>query len=126
MKYKLSDAFQASVGIFSSVLLFLALKSDPLSINPTVGFVITIIWVSLFYNKKIGVRRENFFMNLGLTFIMSGILTLVFGLATIEQLKTFEYFGSTAIVAVWMSFPLSLLFDKMNLTNILKRHYVSK
>lgn len=126
MKYKLSDAFQSSVGIFSSVLLFLALRSDPLLINPKVGLIITVIWVYLFYNKKYGLPKQNFFMNLILTFVMSGILTLVFGLSTQEQLLSFDYFGSTAIVAVWISLPMSILFDKYNITNILKRHYIRR
>jgi len=126
MKYKLEDAFQASIGIFSSVLLFLALRSEPLSINPIVGVVITIIWVGLFYNGKVGLPKQNFFMDLAITFILAGALTIVFNLATIEQLLSFDYFGSTAIVAVWLSFPMSILFDKFNITNMLLRHYVRK
>jgi len=124
MRYKLSDAFQAAVGIFSSLLLFLAIRQDPLSINPTIGFIITVIWVSLFYNGKTGLPKQNFFIDLGITFILAGALTLVFNLATIEQLLSFGYFGSTAVVAVWISYPMSILFDRFQITNILRRHYV--
>lgn len=126
MKYKLSDAFQASIGVFSATLLFVALKSEPLSINPTVGFVITIIWVSLFYNGRSGLPKENFFIDLGITFVIAGILTLVFNLATMDQLLSFDYFGSTSIILVWLGFPISILMDKWNLTNILKRHYIRR
>lgn len=126
MKYKLSDAFQAAIGIFSSLLLFLAIRQDPLSINPIVGLVITVIWVFLFYNGKVGLAKQNFFIDLGITFIIAGLLTLVFNLVTMEQLLSFDYFGSTAIVAVWISFPMSILFDKFNITNMLKRSYVRR
>ena len=124
MKYKLADAFQASIGVFSAILLFVALKSEPLMINPQVGLIITIIWVSLFYNGKTGLAKENFFIDLAITFVIAGLLTLVFNLATIEQLWGFDYFGSTAIVSVWLGFPISLLFDKFNITNMLRRHYI--
>ena len=126
MKYKLSDAFQASIGVFSAVLLFLALRAEPLSINPKVGLVITVIWVSLFYNGKTGLPKQNFFIDLGITFVIAGGLTLVFGLVTMEQLLSFDYFGSTAIVTVWLGFPLSILLDRFNITNILNRYYIRK
>lgn len=126
MLYRLSDAFQASIGIFSSLLLFLAIRQDPLLINPMIGFSITVIWIFLFYNGKVGLSKQNFFMDLGITFIIAGALTLVFNLTTMNQLLSFDYFGSTAIVAVWISFPMSILFDKFNITNILKRHYVRR
>ena len=126
MKYKLQDAFQASIGVFSAVLLFLALRTEPLLINPIVGLIITVIWVSLFYNGKSGLAKQNFFIDLGITFVIAGALTLVFNLVTMEQLLSFDYFGSTAIVTVWLGFPISLLLDRFNITNILKRHYIRK
>ena len=126
MRYRLSDAFQASVGVFSATLLFVSLKSEPLIINPIVGLVITIIWVSLFYNGRSGLAKENFFIDLGITFVIAGVLTLVFSLATLDQLLSFNYFGSTSIILVWLGFPISILMDKWNLTNILKRHYIRK
>ena len=124
MKYKLSDAFQASIGVFSSTLLFVALRSEPLIINSLVGFIITLVWVSLFYNGKTGLDKKNFFIDLGITFFIAGVLTLVFNLTTMEQLLSFDYFGSTAVVLIWLGFPLSLLFDKFNITNILRRHFI--
>ncbi len=124
MKYKLSDAFQASIGVFSAVLLFLALRTEPLLINPIVGLIITVIWVSLFYNGKSGLAKQNFFIDLGITFVIAGALTLVFNLVTMEQLLSFDYFGITTLVTVWLGFPISLLLDRFNITNILKRHYI--
>jgi len=124
MKYKLSDAFQASIGVFSSTLLFVALRTEPLLINPLVGAIITLVWVSLFYNGKTGLAKKNFFIDLVITFFIAGVLTLVFNLTTMEQLLSFDYFGSTAVVLIWLGFPISLLFDKFNITNILRRHFI--
>ena len=51
-------------------------------------------------------------------------LMLVFGLATVSELLSFQYFGSTAIIGYWLGFPIALLMDYYNLKNLLNRYYV--
>jgi len=126
MGYKLKDSFEAAVGAFSAVLLFFALRSDPITIDPRIGLAITLVWVFLFYNGDGGIKKKNFFINFIIAGLISGFMTLVFGLASKETLLSFDYFGSTAIIGLWLGFPISLLMDKFNMTNILRRHYIRR
>ncbi|GAG43308.1 unnamed protein product, partial [marine sediment metagenome] len=50
LKYKLKDGAQAAVGAFSAILLFFSLRTEPIHIDVYVGIIITLVWVSLFYN----------------------------------------------------------------------------
>jgi len=126
LRYKLKDGVQAAVGAFSAILLFFVLRTEPININTTIGFVITLVWVSLFYNGDKGFPKENFFMALIITAVISGVMSIIFGLATMEQLSGFSFFSSTAVVGIWLGFPIALLMDKYNMTNILKRHYIRR
>lgn len=53
MKYTLRDAFQAALGAFSSVLVFVALRSGEQGpfINQTVGLIITFIWLGVLFKE---------------------------------------------------------------------------
>ncbi len=126
MRYKLKDALQAAVGAFSAILLFFSLRTQPININPTIGLIITIVWISLFYNGDKGFPKINFFMCLIISAFISGIMSIIFGLATAEQLLSFDFFSSASVVGLWLAFPISLLMDKWQMTNILKRHYIRK
>lgn len=126
LRYKLKDAVQAAVGAFSAILLFFVLRTEPININVTVGVIITLVWVSLFYNGDKAFPKANFFMALIVTAVISSIMSIVFNLATMEQLLSLNFFSSTAVVGIWLGFPIALLMDKYNLTNILKRHYIRK
>jgi len=120
-KYTASDMGQAVLGVFSAILLFIALRTEPVGIDPELGVLITALWVYVFY-KGNGIPKTNFLAALAVTFVVSGIMCFVFGLVTEEQLFSFQYFGSTAIVGVWIGFPIALVLDKYNISNILKRY----
>ncbi len=126
MKYRLKDGMQATVGAFSAILLFFVLRTDPININATIGFMITLVWVSLFYNGDKGFPKVNFYMALIITAVISAVMSIIFNLATMEQLLSFNFFSSSAVVGIWLGFPIALLMDKYNLTNILKRHYIRR
>jgi len=126
MKYRLKDGIQAAVGAFSAILLFFVLRTEPININASIGFIITVIWVSLFYNGDKGFPKVNFFMALIISAIISILMSIIFGLVTIEAISGFGFFSSTAVVGIWLGFPIALLMDKYNMTNILKRHYIRK
>lgn len=126
LRYKLKDGIQAAVGAFSAILLFFVLRTEPINIDVYIGFIITLVWVSLFYNGDKGFPTVNFFMALIITAVISGIMSIIFNLVTIEQLLSFNFFSSTAVVGIWLGFPIALLMDKYNMTNILKRHYIRR
>ncbi len=100
LRYKLKDGMQAAVGAFSAILLFFVLRTEPINIDVSIGFIITLVWVSLFYNGDKGFPKVNFFMALIITMVISGIMSIIFGLATMEQLLSFNFFSSTAVVGI--------------------------
>jgi hypothetical protein len=121
--YKLRDAVEAAIGAFSAVLLFFALRTEPMVLDPQIGFMITFFWVlTFFYGDKY--PKFNFLMTMIITAVVSGLMTIVFGLSTQEQLLSFDYFGSAAIIGFWLGFPIALLMDKFNMANLLSRYYV--
>lgn len=126
MAYRLRDAFESAAGAFSAVLLFFALRVEPISISPVIGLAITFVWLSLFYEGDRRVSGNNFIFNIIVVFIVSGIITYIFGLADTATLLSFDYFGSTAIVGVWLGFPIALLMDRYNIKNILNTKYIRK
>ena len=126
LRYKLKDGMQAAVGAFSAILLFFVLRTEPINIDVSIGFIITLVWVSLFYNGDKGFPKVNFYMALIISAIISTLMSITFGLVTIEAISGFSFFSSTAVVGVWLGFPIALLMDKYNMTNILKRHYIRK
>ncbi len=136
MEYTLKDGFEAFIGALSSVLFFFALRGGNPGpfIDPTVGFIISLLWFGLFFfpfngGQYLKIRRKEstaFFMDLAVALAVTSTMTVVFGLATIDQLKGFAIFGSPAMITAWMALPATLLFDKFNLTNLLKVRYFRK
>ena len=122
MTYKLSDCFESGIGAFTAMLLFFTLRSDPVIISPKVGFVITLIVVYIYSKSRI--NPSHLFMNLLVVILISGAMSLAFNLATMNQLLSFEFFGSSAVVGVWLGLPSAIIMDKFNIKNILRRSYV--
>jgi len=131
MKYTYNDLKQSAIGAFSSVLLFFALRggdSGPF-INPTLGFIIFIIWAYLLYEpfrKRRGKQIPPFILNILVSAAVCTILAYSFGLAAWADLSGFIWFGSPACLASLMAMPIAMLFDLTNLTNPLSRQYVSR
>lgn len=130
MKYSLKDAMQAAIGAFSSILLFYVLRETPGPwFDYRVGIGITVAWSYILYLsfiKKNHVSPIFFFFDLIIVIFISGYLSILFNLATYQQIAGLSFFGSPAIVGVWMGLPFALLFDKMNINSVLARYYVSK
>ncbi|KKM80864.1 hypothetical protein LCGC14_1335590 [marine sediment metagenome] len=126
MAYTSKDLIQATIGAFMAILVFLAIRGDnPFFFNSTSGIVISIfvVWI---YWKGFNIRDDliHFVINLSVAFIISAIISYLFGLITYEQIFSREVFGSLVIVAWWIAIPLALVFDQYNFTNPLKRFYI--
>lgn len=70
--------------------------------------------------------RDNFFFNVLVVGGISIALSIVFGLATWEQMNGLEFFGSPAVILVWMGITTAILFDKFNIGGLLSTRYVRK
>lgn len=127
--YKVMDAIQASLGAFISLLPLLVLRagSNGPYINPTIGFFITIFFLSLFYYGLVKVGENSkfvmthIFINFIMAFAISSIMTVIFGITTFEEIKIL-LFGSPAMIFTWVAFPIAMIFDLKNIVNILKRY----
>ena len=65
-------------------------------------------------------------MNLLVAFIVSAVLSNIFGLITYEEIFTMKVFGSLTIVGTWVALPMALFWDKFNFTNPFQRMYIRK
>lgn len=128
MVFKFSDIIEASIGSFTGALFIVATRSgNPISIEPIVGLVITLIWgYLLFISAKNLTFGKNFFQNVVVTSVIAYLLAKAFNLLGDVNVFSLEVFGSTLIVIVWIALPVALLFDKFNLKSPLKRTFIRK
>ena len=128
MEYTFSDFKQATIASFLGVLVLLTLRGgNPFFFNPTHGAIISFFVLYIYYKGfNIQNRNVHFIMNVLIAFGVSALLSYIFGLITIEQIKSIEVFGSLVIIATWVSIPVALLADKFNFTNPLKRYFVRR
>ena len=124
----IKDIKQAVIGSFLAIIVFFALRgNNPFFFNPTYGIIISVFIVYIYYQGFDGkYRKENFFIDLVISFLVCSIMAYIFGLITIEELLSKKVFGSLVIIGWWIAIPSALLFDKFNFTNPLKRYYVRK
>ncbi len=125
-KYRLKDFRQAILGSFVTVLFFYALRAGehfPF-ISMTNGTIITVACLVVLYNSfKNSPNGEHFFQNIFVVFGFNVILTILFGLASWEDILA-NPIGSPAMISTWMALPVALLFDKYNVESVLSRYFV--
>lgn len=130
MVYGINDIIQASIGAFSSVFLFLLIRSgNPVNIEPKIGLMLGIVWLFILYNPFTKHAKEaptHYFGNLIITMVVCWYLSLWFGLVDPSVLWTMNYFGTTAWLTVLLASPVANLFDKLNLTDVTSRYYARR
>ena len=127
MKYTLTDLRQSATGAFLAVVVFFALRGDdPFFFNPTYGMIISALVVYVYYEGFNGSksRQLHFVINILVAFVISLIMASVFKLVSLDVINTELVFGSLVTVGTWIAIPSSLIFDKFNFVNPLKRHFV--
>ena len=124
------DIIQQFLGAFSAVFgIYIIRGGNPLWINPKIGLALGIVWLGIIYNPfKIQPREAkiHFISSIIVSLIITTILTIVFGLATIGELKGFMFFGSSAWILMLVAVPIAVVFDKRNVIDILSRHYTRR
>ena len=130
MTYKLSDAFENFVGAISATLFFFALRggTEGPFIDYRVGIGIFILWIFLLHNSFKGKREGgSFIMAILISAIVCTFFSIAFGLATWEQMNSFQlWFSSPALLTTLMALPVSLIFNRMNINSLLSRYYIRK
>jgi len=136
IRYSILDLRQTATGAFLASLFFLAIRGgNPLSINPFIGLAILgyIIWVS--NPKPLHKNLDILAGDVLVTYTVVSIMAIVFKLATIDMITfgltngTFpniEVLGSAVSVAFWISLPVAVLYNKLNIENRLSTIFIHK
>jgi len=136
IKYSFADFRQTATGAFLASLFFLAIRGgNPLNINPFIGLAIIgyIVWVS--NPKPLHKNLDILSFDVVITYVVVAVMAIVFGLATLD-LVTFgltdgtfpniEVFGSAVSVAFWISLPVAVLYNKLDIENKLSTIFIHK
>lgn len=127
MTYKWKDIKEAGLGAVVASLLFALIRSgNPIDINPFTGLIVGLIWIYIVTRPFITKKRETYYHAIGniiVTLVITITLSLVFNLVEVEQLKSFQFFGTTPWVMVLLSLPAATFFNRFNITNIYTRWY---
>lgn len=130
MAYDISDIKQAALGSVVAVLFFYLLRAgNPISIDPTKGLIIGMVWLYITGMPFIKQRLEtkiHFVGNIMTAFVVSSVLALAFDMVTMEQLLSFEIFGTAAWLGVLLAIPTAQFFDRKNILNIYERWYFKR
>lgn len=123
--YTFKDLKQSLLGSFDMVLFYFVLRSgEPMPfLDARLGAMIAAIWGYVLYQSFEKHNGEHFFINYLVTFGLCVIMTVIFKIATWEAIKA-NPLGSPAMVFTWLGLPIALIFDKENISNILKRYYI--
>ena len=124
------DIIQQFLGAFSAIFGFYLIRGgNPLWIDPRVGLGLGIIWLTLVYNPFKRQPKEakiHFISSIIVSLVITTAMTIFFVLATIEELKGFAFFGSSAFLLMLVAVPIAVVFDKRNVMDILSRHYTRR
>lgn len=117
---------EASIGAFSSMLLFMALKvgGSPFTIPVQKGVAITLIWAGILYAGIYETKhKDDFFFDVFVTFIISSFLAVFLGLIELNQVLSMGVFGTIVMPGLWLGLPMAVVFDKYNIKNYFKTKY---
>jgi len=136
VRYNFIDIRQTAAGAFLASLFFLAIRGgNPLNINPVIGLAIVgyIVWVS--NPKPLHKNLDVLSLDVLVTYVVVSFMAIIFGLATLD-LVTFgltdgtfpniDVFGSAVSVAFWISLPVAVLYNKLNIENKLSTVFIKK
>ena len=127
MAIDLKDILQNAIGAFSAIFFIYILRDSPLNINPQIGLIMGLIWLGLIFNpfkkQTMEARKHFFLLSVPISIAMASFMAIAFGLATIETLKSFDFFGSIIWLTSLMAVPVAVLFDKKNIDNPILRYF---
>lgn len=129
--YTFGDLMECSIGVFSSTLLFTALKSGDHGpfLNINIMLIITVLWTYIVYHSFVYKNHTNnvkFAMNVIVAITISILMVLTFNLATWEEILQHKIIGSPVVIVYILGLPIGALFEKMNVKHIFSGHYVQK
>lgn len=123
LKYTSRDLLQAVIGAFFASLWWFSLRGPPgPEVEQAVGLGVTLIWFFILFKSFRKPDGEHFFMNIIVVYSFCVLMSIIFKLATWEQLIA-NPFGNTAMIVTWEALPVALIFDKFDITSVFSRYY---
>jgi len=101
-------------------------SGNPIYIDPKIGFILGAVWLIIMYDPFKSHPPEHkihFFINVKIATIICGWLSITFGLMGSAHFFSFEYFGSIAWLSTLLALPLTMLYDRRNVTSIFDTYY---
>ena len=136
VKFNWANYRQTATGAFLASLFFLAIRGgNPLNINPIIGLVILAYIIYVSNPKPLHKNLDVLAGDVAITYIVVSIMAIVFGLATLdlvtfgltnETFPNIAVFGSAVSVAFWISLPVAVLYNKLNIENKLSTVFIKK
>lgn len=128
--YDLKDIKQAATGTMVATFSIFILKSgSPLEIDPTVGIIIGVLWLYLTgspFLTKSTESKTHFLGNIVVATIVASLLTLAFKMSTMDVLLSYNFFGTTAWIAMLLGISAAQYWDKNNIGSLYDTWYHKK
>ena len=126
MAYGINDMKQAASGALIASIIVVILRTEPISIDPQIGLAAGLAWIFIvtkpFMNRR-GETKVHAAGNTVVTLAVTSVLSLIFGLVTMQTLQSFAFFGSTPWVMMMIALPTASFWDRFNITNQYDRWY---
>lgn len=130
MAYDLKDAKQAAIGTIVAVLFFYLLKAgETIAIDPMKGLIIGLIWLIIVGSplwKNGQEAKTHFTMNVLVAIIISSLFAIFFEMVTMDQLLSFQFFGTSAWLGMLLGLTAAQFYDKNNITDVFSTRYHKK
>jgi len=125
--YFVSDGVEAAAGAFFPMLFFFSLRqSGGALFDPLLGIFVSVLMLIWIVKLTKPINNVHLALDALIVLAISVTLTLQFGLATADQLRSIDFFGSTAIVGFWLGIGSALAFDAFNVKSIIAGKFVNK
>lgn len=125
--YFLADALEAGIGAFIPMLYFFVIRADPGPFfDPILGLTVTILILLLIVKFVEPINNVHLTLDTLIVGAMSTFFTLQFGLATVDQLQGMQFFGSPAVVGIWLGLGAGLAFDAFNVKSVIATRFVRR
>ena len=124
------DIIQNFVGVIVATIWIFILRDTPLFIDPKLGLGLGLVWLFFLYQpkkRKTPDQNRHFLLSIVMALVVTTFLTFQFNFATIEQLKSFNFFGTLAWTsAIFFGVTGAIAFDKNNVDSPLNRFFIRR
>lgn len=130
MAIDLKDIRQNFIGVIVATIWIFILRDTPLFIDPQLGLGLGLVWLLFLYQPNKGKTLDqnmHFLLSIAMALVVTTFLTFQFNFATIEQLKSFDFFGTLAWTsAIFFGVTGAIAFDKNNVDSPLNRFLIMR